>query len=87
MPHMTASRLAFAILALTTLGGTGQPVSPASRATAQATAHILQPVIVSGGKALQGGTHSQVLQTRERKCAAVDAPAGIECRLILTDLE
>jgi hypothetical protein len=83
---MTGRRLVFAILALSTLGGTGRPSNPSSTATAQAAAHIREPVILREGKTLQS-EQSQALRTRERKCMAADVPTGVECRLIVTDLE
>jgi len=83
---MAARRFAFAILACSALGAAGQPTKPSSSATAQATARIREPVILRAGKALKN-ERTQALQTKERRCAAIDASAYTECRLILTELE
>jgi len=85
-----AQRLAFAILAFCALGGAGNPAgqvaNPASRATAQASVRIRQPVILQAGKATQR-SQAPILPARERRCATGDAPANTECRLIVTDFE
>lgn len=85
-----ASRSAFAAIALTMLASAGPPPA-AGASSARVTVRIERSVTLRDGEVRrQDSTATGPMRERpmrERPCVEGDRPAGMQCRLLVTDIE